>query len=292
MKLDKSIVQRRTDFMAAEGIKFVTGVHVGEDIKLSDLKQEFDAVIIATGATVARDLPIPNRNLEGIHFAMSMYPSFPVYIFRGILADGSRAFLHANTKSLLDSTHKDGQYITAKGKDVIVIGGGDTGNDCIGTAVRHGAKSVVNFELLPQPPNERARDNPWPQWPKVYRIDYGHSEVKSQYGKDPRQYCVVSKEFVGDSSGNVKGINTARVEWTRSSRGGWDMKQVEGSEQFFPADLVLLSMGFLGPEDRALGDIERDARKNVKTPPGAYSTSIPGVFAAGDCRRGQSLIVW
>lgn len=292
MKLDKSIVQRRTDFMAAEGIKFVTGVHVGEDIKLSDLKQEFDAVIIATGATVARDLPIPNRNLEGIHFAMSMYPSFPVYIFRGILADGSRAFLHANTKSLLDSTHKDGQYITAKGKDVIVIGGGDTGNDCIGTAVRHGAKSVVNFELLPQPPNERARDNPWPQWPKVYRIDYGHSEVKSQYGKDPRQYCVVSKEFVGDSSGNVMGINTARVEWTRSSRGGWDMKQVEGSEQFFPADLVLLSMGFLGPEDRALGDIERDARKNVKTPPGAYSTSIPGVFAAGDCRRGQSLIVW
>lgn len=202
------------------------------------------------------------------------------------------AFLHVNTKSLLDTAHEDGKYISAKGKDVIVIGGGDTGNDCIGTSVRHGAKSVVNFELLPQPPNERARDNPWPQWPKIYRVDYGHSEVKAQYGKDPREYCVMSKEFVNDGKGNVKGINTVRVEWTRSPRGGWDMKQVEGSERFFPADLVLLSMGFLGPEDRALGNIERDPRKNVKTPPGGYSTSEPGIFAAGDCRRGQSLIVW
>ncbi|RPB15543.1 putative glutamate synthase Glt1 [Morchella conica CCBAS932] len=272
MKLDKSIVQRRTDFMAAEGIKFVTGVHVGQDITMAEIQSGNDATILATGATVPRDLPIPNRNLEGIHFAMT--------------------FLHANTKSLLDSEHKDGGYISAKDKDVIVIGGGDTGNDCIGTSVRHGAKSVVNFELLPQPPNERARDNPWPQWPKVYRIDYGHSEVKAQYGKDPREYCVMSKEFVSDGNGHVKGINTVRVEWTRSARGGWDMKKVEGSEKFFPADLVLLSMGFLGPEDRALGDIERDPRKNVKTPPGGYSTSEEGLFAAGDCRRGQSLIVW
>lgn len=272
MKLDKSIVQRRTDFMAAEGIKFVTGVHVGQDITMAEIQSGNDATILATGATVPRDLPIPNRNLEGIHFAMT--------------------FLHANTKSLLDSEHKDGEYITAKDKDVIVIGGGDTGNDCIGTSVRHGAKSVVNFELLPQPPNERARDNPWPQWPKVYRIDYGHSEVKAQYGNDPREYCVMSKEFVSDGKGHVKGINTVRVEWTRSARGGWDMKKVEGSEKFFPADLVLLSMGFLGPEDRALGDIERDPRKNVKTPPGGYSTSEEGLFAAGDCRRGQSLIVW
>ncbi|KAI5841797.1 glutamate synthase-like protein [Morchella snyderi] len=272
MKLDKSIVQRRTDFMAAEGIKFVTGVHVGQDITMAKIQSENNATILATGATVPRDLPIPNRNLEGIHFAMT--------------------FLHANTKSLLDTEHKDGEYISAKDKDVIVIGGGDTGNDCIGTSVRHGAKSVVNFELLPQPPNERARDNPWPQWPKVYRIDYGHSEVKAQYGKDPREYCVMSKEFVSDGKGHVKGINTVRVEWTRSARGGWDMKKVEGSEKFFPADLVLLSMGFLGPEDRALGDIERDPRKNVKTPPGGYSTSEEGLFAAGDCRRGQSLIVW
>ncbi|KAI9716892.1 MAG: glutamate synthase [NADH] [Candelaria pacifica] len=274
MKLDKNIVQRRVDFMAAEGVKFVTGVAVGnEDVTLDSLREENDAVVIATGATVARDLPIPNRNLEGIHFAMQ--------------------FLHRNTKSLLDSGLSDGEYISAKDKHVVVIGGGDTGNDCIGTSVRHGAKSVTNFELLPQPPPERARDNPWPQWPRIYRVDYGHSEVKTHMGKDPREYCVMSKEFVDDGDGRVKGIKVIRVEWTKGASGGWDMKNIEGSEQFFPADLVLLSMGFLGPEDRVLGeDIEKDARKNIKTPPGQYGTSIPGVFAAGDCRRGQSLIVW
>ncbi len=273
MKLDKSIVQRRVDLMAAEGVKFVTGVHVGVDLTLQELRDQNDAVVIATGATVARDLPIPGRNLEGVHFAMQ--------------------FLHRNTKSLLDSKLQDGQYISAKDKDVVVIGGGDTGNDCIGTAVRHGAKSVTNFELLPQPPPERAADNPWPTWPRIFRVDYGHSEVKTLYGKDPREYCVMSKGFADDGTGKVKGINTIRVEWTKTASGGWDMKQLEGSEQFFPADLVLLSMGFLGPEDRLLGgDIEKDARKNIKTPPGQYNTSLPGVFAAGDCRRGQSLIVW
>ncbi|KAI9798693.1 MAG: glutamate synthase [NADH] [Sarcosagium campestre] len=275
MKLEKTVVQRRVDFMAAEGIKFVTGAHIGAggDMTLADLRQANDAVVIATGSTVARDLPIPNRNLEGIHFAMQ--------------------FLHRNTKSLLDSELKDGEYISAKDKHVVVIGGGDTGNDCIGTAVRHGAKSVTNFELLPQPPPERASDNPWPTWPRIYRVDYGHSEVKNHMGKDPREYCVMSKDFVDDGSGKVMGINTVRVEWTKSATGGWDMKQLEDSEQRFPADLVLLSMGFLGPEDRLLGsDVEKDARKNIKTPPGQYSTNIPGVFAAGDCRRGQSLIVW
>ncbi|CAG8959928.1 hypothetical protein HYFRA_00012645 [Hymenoscyphus fraxineus] len=273
MKLDKKIVKRRTDFMEAEGITFKTGVAIGEDITLADLKAENDAVVIATGATVARDLPIKNRNLEGIHFAMQ--------------------FLHKNTKSLLDSELQDGEYISAKGKNVVVIGGGDTGNDCIGTSVRHGAKSVTNFELLPQPPNERARDNPWPQWPRIYRIDYGHTEVKQHMGQDPREFCVMSEEFVDDGSGKVKGINTIRVEWTKSSSGGWDMKKIEGSQQFFPAELVLLSMGFLGPEDRVLGDeVEKDGRKNVKTPPGKYHTNLEGVFAAGDCRRGQSLIVW
>lgn len=274
MKLDKKIVQRRVDFMATEGIKFVTNTTVGPDgdVSLEQLRKENNAVIIATGATVARDLKIPGRELDGIHFAMQ--------------------FLHGNTKSLLDSGLSDGEYISAKDKHVIVIGGGDTGNDCIGTSVRHGAKSVTNFELLPQPPPERARDNPWPQWPRIYRVDYGHTEVKTHMGKDPREYCVMSKEFVG-KNGVVKGINIARVEWTKSATGGWDMKTVEGSEQFFPADLVLLSMGFLGPEDRLLGEeIEKDARKNIKTPPGHYSTNVPGVFAAGDCRRGQSLIVW
>lgn len=273
MKLDKRIVKRRTDFMAAEGIQFKTGVAVGEDIQLKDLKAENDAVIIATGATVARDLPIKGRNLDGVHFAME--------------------FLHKNTKSLLDSELADNAYISAKDKHVVVIGGGDTGNDCIGTSVRHGAKSVINFELLPQPPPERARDNPWPQWPRIYRVDYGHTEVRQQMGKDPREFCIMSEEFVDDGTGKVKGINTVRVEWTKSPSGGWDMKKVEDSQQFFPADLVLLSMGFLGPEARILGDeIEKDARKNIKTPPGKYSTNVEGVFAAGDCRRGQSLIVW
>ncbi|KAI1844141.1 hypothetical protein JX266_009625 [Neoarthrinium moseri] len=273
MKLDKRIVKRRTDFMAAEGIIFKTGVAIGEDISLSDLKAQNDAVVIATGATVARDLPIKGRNLEGIHFAME--------------------FLHKNTKSLLDSELQDGAYLSAKDKDVVVIGGGDTGNDCIGTSVRHGAKSVINFELLPQPPPQRGNDNPWPQWPRIYRVDYGHTEVKQHMGKDPREYCIMSEEFVDDGSGRVKGINTIRVEWTKSASGGWDMKKLEDTKQFFPADLVLLSMGFLGPEARVLGEeIEKDARKNVKTPAGSYATNVPGIFAAGDCRRGQSLIVW
>ena len=274
MKLSKSVVQRRVDFMAKEGITFVTSCHVGDgDVTLDSLRKENDAVVIATGATVARDLPIPNRNLEGIHFAME--------------------FLHKNTKSLLDSELEDGAYISAKGKNVVVIGGGDTGNDCIGTSVRHGAKSVINFELLPQPPPERANDNPWPQWPRVYRIDYGHTEVKTHMGRDPREYCVMSQEFVGDDSGHVKGIKIIRVEWTKSASGGWDMKKMDGTEEFFPAELVLLSMGFLGPEDKVMGGIiEKDPRKNIKTPPGRYNTNIEGVFAAGDCRRGQSLIVW
>ena len=275
MKLDKNVVQRRVDFMGAEGVKYVTGCAVGPDgdVSLESLRKDNDAVVIATGATVARDLKIPNRELDGIHFAMQ--------------------FLHKNTKALLDSgLSEDDAYISAKGKHVVVIGGGDTGNDCIGTSVRHGAKSVTNFELLPQPPAERARNNPWPQWPRIYRVDYGHSEVKTHYGEDPRQYCVMSKDFVG-KDGKVTGINTHRVKWTERSTGGWDMAPIEGSEEFFPADLVLLSMGFLGPEDRLLGEmVELDARKNIKTPPGKYNTNVPGVFAAGDCRRGQSLIVW
>lgn len=274
MKLDKNVVQRRVDFMGKEGIKYKTGVFVGEgDVTLESLRAENDAVVLATGATVPRDLPIPNRNLDGVHFAMQ--------------------FLHKNTKSLLDSELADEAYISAKDKHVVVIGGGDTGNDCIGTSVRHGAKSVINFELLPQPPPERARDNPWPQWPRIYRVDYGHSEVKTHMGKDPREFCIMSKDFVDDGTGKVKGINTVRVEWTKSASGGWDMKQVEGSEEFFPADLVLLSMGFLGPEEKVMNNvIEKDARKNVKTAPGKYATNLDGVFAAGDCRRGQSLIVW
>ncbi|KAF2859209.1 glutamate synthase-like protein [Piedraia hortae CBS 480.64] len=273
MKLDKKVVQRRVDLMAAEGVTFHTGITVGAgDVTLDKLRSSNDAVVLATGATVARDLPIPNRNLDGVHFAME--------------------FLHKNTKSLLDSGLEDQVYISAKDKHVVVVGGGDTGNDCIGTSVRHGAKSVTNFELLPAPPAERGRDNPWPQWPRIARVDYGHSEVKAHMGRDPREYCVMSTDFVDDGTGKVRGINTIRVEWTRSPTGGWDMKKLEGTEEFFPADLVLLSMGFLGPEEKVLGNVERDVRTNVKTAPGHYATNLEGVFAAGDCRRGQSLIVW
>ncbi|KIV93071.1 hypothetical protein PV10_04316 [Exophiala mesophila] len=274
MKLDKRIVQRRVDLMAAEGVVFKTGVLVGptEEVSLESLRSSNDAVIISTGAQVPRDLKIKGREAEGIHFAME--------------------FLHANTKSLLDSELSDGKYISAKDKHVIVIGGGDTGNDCIGTSLRHGAKSITNFELLPQPPPERARDNPWPQWPRIYRVDYGHTEVKTHYGKDPREYCVMTKDF-DVKDGRVVGMNTTRVEWTKSATGGWDMKPKEGSEQYFPADIVMLSMGFLGPDEHLFNaEVELDGRKNIKTPKGHYNTNLPGVFAAGDCRRGQSLIVW
>ncbi|KAJ8657427.1 hypothetical protein O0I10_006983 [Lichtheimia ornata] len=274
MKLDKKVVDRRLNLLAAEGITFVPNANVGVDIDANKLRDENDAVIVATGATWPRDLKITGREANGIHFAME--------------------FLQANTKSLLDSKLQDGKYLSAKDKHVVVIGGGDTGNDCIGTSIRHGCKSVVNFELLPQPPQTRANDNPWPQFARVHKVDYGHSEVQAHFGKDPREYCVMSKEFVKDAEGNVKGINTVRVEWSKDENGRWAMKDVPGSEEFFPADLVLLSMGFLGPEEALVKQLslKQDGRTNIETPKGKYNTSAPGVFAAGDCRRGQSLIVW
>ncbi|PPQ78537.1 hypothetical protein CVT25_011809 [Psilocybe cyanescens] len=274
MKLDKSIVQRRIDLMAAEGVTFVPNASVGVDIDAKQLQAENDAVVICTGATWPRDLKIPNRGTDGIHFAMD--------------------FLQLNTKSLLDSELQDGGYINAKGKDVIVIGGGDTGNDCIGTSMRHGAKSVVNFELLPRPPVARGRDNPWPQWPRIFRTDYGHTEVAAHFGNDPREYCISTKDFVLDDEGKLRGLNTVRVEWTKDSGGRWKMEEVPGSEKFFPAQLVFLALGFLGPQNEvlhALG-VNQDARSNIQTPPKKYSTNVEGIFAAGDCRRGQSLIVW
>jgi glutamate synthase (NADPH/NADH) small chain len=202
-------------------------------------------------------------------------------------------FLHANTKSLLDSNHLDGNFISAKDKDVIVIGGGDTGTDCVGTAMRHGCKSLVQFEILPKPPLERAPDNPWPQWPKVYKLDYGQEEAVAIFGDDPRTYLINTKQFVGDESGHVKELHAVRIEWGKDN-GKFQMREVPGSEHVFPAQLVLLAMGFLGPEDQLLQKlgIERDPRTNVKAEHGKFATSIPGVFAAGDMRRGQSLIVW
>jgi len=273
MKLSKDVVQRRLDLMEAEGIKFVTGADVGRNIDPRELVDQNDAVLMATGATKPRDLPIPGRELAGIHFAME--------------------FLTANTKSLLDSNLSDGKFISAEGKSVIVIGGGDTGTDCIGTSMRHGCTSLVNFELLPEPPQQRATDNPWPQWPKIFRVDYGHEEVAAKFGDDPRSYCIMSKEFIDDGAGNVAGIRTVQVDWVKED-GRFKPVELEGSEKEWKADLVLLAMGFLGPEQYILEglQVETDARSNYQAEHGKFTTSIDGVFAAGDCRRGQSLVVW
>ncbi|XP_024969533.1 glutamate synthase 1 [NADH], chloroplastic-like [Cynara cardunculus var. scolymus] len=277
MKAEKiDVVQRRVDLMAKEGVNFVVNASVGNDpsYSIESLRQDNDAVILAVGSTKPRDLPVPGQELSGVHFAME--------------------FLHANTKSLLDSNLEDGQYISAKGKKVIVIGGGDTGTDCIGTSIRHGCTSIVNLELLPEPPRTRAPGNPWPQWPRVFRVDYGHQEAATKFGKDPRSYEVLTKRFIGDENGVVKGLELVRVQWEKDESGRFQFKEVEGSEEILGADLVLLAMGFLGPEPTIADKLglEKDKRSNVKAEYGRFSTNVEGVFAAGDCRRGQSLVVW
>ena len=273
MKLGKDIIKRRVELLQEEGIEFQTNADVGNNVDLKEVMDSNDALLFATGATQPRDLPIDGRDLNGVHFAMD--------------------FLTANTRSYLDSNLKDGNYISAKDKKVIVIGGGDTGTDCIATSLRHGCKSVVNFELMPQPPQERAADNPWPLWPHIFRVDYGHEEAKKSQGEDPRNYCLLSKGFIGDDNGNVTGVKTVQVQWT-NDEDRWKMEEVLDSEKIWEADMVLLAMGFLGPEhyvSDATG-IEYDDRSNYKAEHGKYSTSVKGVFAAGDCRRGQSLVVW
>ena len=277
MKLGKDVVDRRVNILREEGINFITNADVGGSgdnaISMAQLREDNDALLLCTGATNARDLPIENRDLKGIYPAME--------------------FLRANTRSLLDSNLEDGNYISAKGKKVIVIGGGDTGTDCIGTSIRHGATNVVNFELLPQPPEGRADGNPWPQWPKIIRVDYGHEESSHKFGKDPREYCLLSKGFIGDDEGNLTGIKTVEVDWSNVD-GRFQMQEVEGSEKIWEADLIMLSMGFLGPEQYAAeaAGIEVDERSNYKAAYDDFRTSVDGVFAAGDCRRGQSLVVW
>jgi len=272
--LDKDIVQRRVDLLAEEGVDFKTNIEIGKDLPGDKLIKNYDSVVICTGATKPRDLPIPGRELKGIHFAME--------------------FLHTNTKSLLDSNLEDGNYISAKDKDVIVIGGGDTGTDCVATTMRHGCKSLLQFEIMAKPPLERAEDNPWPQWPRVYTLDYGQQEAMAIFGDDPRQYQVSTTKFVGDESGNLKELHTVQIKWDTGDNGRLKLVEIPGTEKVFPAQIVLLAMGYLGPEQPLLKDlkVDTDERSNARAEYGKYMTNIEGVFAAGDARRGQSLIVW
>jgi glutamate synthase (NADPH/NADH) small chain len=272
MKLDKQkVVLRRIKQMEREGIAFRCNTEVGRDITSAQLIEDFDAVVLCTGATKPRDLPIEGRQSKGIHFAME--------------------FLHGNTKALLDKAQPP---ISAAGKDVIIIGGGDTGTDCVGTSMRHGCKSLIQVEILPKPPTERAKDNPWPEWPKTYKMDYGQEEAAAVYGADPRVYLTTAKKFLTDDQGNVSGVHLVEIRWERNDKGQFTPVDVPGTDRVVPAQLVLLAMGFVGPEQPLLESLglERDPRSNIKAEHGQYATSIPKVFAAGDCRRGQSLVVW
>ncbi len=273
MKLEKSIVQRRIDLMAKEGVELVTNTEVGKNYPAEKLLKDFDAVVLCCGATKARDLPIEGRSLKGVHFAME--------------------FLTANTRHVLDGS-RQGDLISAAGKDVVVIGGGDTGTDCVGTSMRHGCRNLVQLEILPKPPTQRTNDNPWPQWPKIYRLDYGQEEAAALFGADPRRYCITAKKFLGNAHGELEGIHLVQIEWRKDDKGRYTPKEIAGSEQIIPAQVVLLAMGFLGPEESLptqLG-VLRDERSNVKAAYGKFATNVPGVFAAGDMRRGQSLVVW
>ena len=272
MKLEKSVVDRRVDLLRAEGVEFVVNCQIGLDVDARELKDKFDAVVLATGATRPRDLSIPGRGLKGVHFAMD--------------------FLRPNTKAVLGDSPPD--FISAEGKNVIVIGGGDTGNDCLGTSMRHGCESLVNFEIVPQPPLERSSNNPWPQWPRIFRVDYGHEEAAARFGHDPREFAIETLEFLGDEQGHVRAIKTCEVDWNHVTEGGPPFVRISGSERIYECDLVLLALGFVGPEPvmaEQLG-LELDVRTNFKAEYERYATNVEGVFAAGDCRRGQSLIVW
>ncbi len=265
MKLEKDIVDRRVQLLRDEGIQFRENTDIGKDISARDLMDEYDVLLLATGATKARDLNIPGRDGSGVHLAME--------------------FLTYNTKSYLDSGLNDGNYINAKDKNVIVIGGGDTGTDCIATSLRHGCKSLVNFELFPKPPDDRSEDNPWPLWPRIHRIDYGHAESEQRFGEDPRKFSISSKEILRNADGSLNGILTIEVDSK--------LQEIPGSEKKWDADLILLSMGFLQPEhyiNDQLG-LDIDERGNFMANKIDYRTSLKNVYATADCRRGQDLVV-
>ena len=275
MKLEKQYIDRKVAIMEEEGIHFKTNVNVGVDIKAKQLLSEFDAVVLACGASNPRDIKVPGREAKGIYFAVD--------------------FLTRNTKSLLDSNLTDGKNISAKGKRVMVIGGGDTGNDCVGTSVRHGAKSVMQLEMMPKLPDQRAENNPWPQWPRVCKTDYGQEEAIAVYGHDPRVYTTTVKEFIKNDKGEVCKAVLVKLESKKDEKTGrMMMVNIPGSEYEVEVDLVLIAAGFLGSQDYVTKEfkVEVDQRTNIKTAEGTYKTNVEKVFTAGDVHRGQSLVVW
>ena len=277
MKLEKQIIDRKVAVLEEEGIEFRTGCNVGKDVKAAEILKEFDRVILACGASNPRDIKAPGRDAEGIYFAVD--------------------FLKSTTKALWanDMKLKDGTYISAKGKRVIVIGGGDTGNDCVGTSIRHGAKSVVQLEMMPKAPDTRTELNPWPEWPRVCKTDYGQQEAIAVFGSDPRVYTTTVKEFIKDKKGKLCKAVLVKLEGKKDEATGRTMMgEIPGSEYTVDVDLVLIAAGFLGSESyvtKAFG-VEVNARTNVLTEPGRYATNVKNVFAAGDMHRGQSLVVW
>lgn len=274
MKLEKHIIDRKVDIMKEEGITFVTGADIGKDIKPAKLLAEYDRVVLCCGASNPRDINAPGRDAEGIYFAVD--------------------FLSRNTKSLLDSGLADKKYISAKGKNVVIIGGGDTGNDCVGTCMRHGCKSVTQVEMMPKAPEKRADNNPWPEWPKVLKTDYGQEEAIAVFGHDPRIYESTVKEFIKDKSGKLKAVKIVKLAWEKDPETGrMNMKEVPGSEKVLDCELVLIAAGFLGTE-KYVSDafkLEMTQRTNVKTEEGSFRTSVENVFTAGDMHTGQSLVV-
>ena len=275
MKLEKHIIDRKIQVMREEGISFVTGADVGNGYKASRLKKDFDCVVLACGASNPRDIQVPGRDAQGIYFAVD--------------------FLKATTKSLLNSGLEDGNYISAKDKNVLVIGGGDTGNDCVGTAVRHGCASVIQLEMMPKLPDKRAENNTWPEWPRVCKTDYGQEEAAAVFGKDPRVYETTVKEFIKDESGKIcRAVLICLASQKDPETGRTSMVPVEGSEREVAADLVLIAAGFLGAQNyvaEAFG-VDLNARTNVETETGSYATTAENIFTAGDMHRGQSLVVW